>query len=98
MSGSGSKDTSQVSDRKVSDRKAYNTVDSDYFALHRIPAIVQGREIGKIFAEAKGNLVVIAGENKKEHEYLIPKSKVSHYDDKKVYLNILDSSLKEFEV
>jgi hypothetical protein len=74
------------------------TVDSDYFALHRIPAIVQGREIGKIFAEAKDNLVVIAGKNKKEHEYLIPKSKVSHYDDKKVYLNILDSSLKEFEV
>jgi len=60
--------------------------------------IVQGREIGKIFAEAKDNLAVIAGENKKEHEYLIPKSKVSHYDDKKVYLNILDSSLKEFEV
>jgi hypothetical protein len=82
MSGSSSKDTSQVSDKKVSDRKAYNTVDSDYFALHRIPAIVQGREIGKIFAEAKDNLVVIAGKNKKEHEYLIPKSKVSHYDDK----------------
>jgi hypothetical protein len=88
-----------VSSSKANDdRKAYNNVDSDYFALHLIPVIVQGREIGKIFAEAKDNLVVIAGENKKEHEYLIPKSKVSHYDDKKVYLNILDSSLKEFEV
>ena len=86
------------STRANDDRKAYNNVDSDYFALHRTPVIVQGREIGKIFAEAKDNLVVIAGENKKEHEYLIPKSKVSHYDDKKVYLNILDSSLKEFEV
>lgn len=86
------------STRANDDRKAYNNVDSDYFAPHRIPVIVQGREIGKIFAEAKDNLVVIAGENKKEHEYLIPKSKVSHYDDKKVYLNILDSSLKEFEV
>ena len=46
----------------------------------------------------KDNLVVIAGENKKEHEYFIPKSKVSRYDDKQVYLNILNNSLKEFEV
>jgi hypothetical protein len=83
---------------QASERKAHNNLDSDYFALHRIPVIVQGREIGKIFAEAKDNLVVIAGENKKEHEYLIPKSKVSHYDNKRVYLNILDNSLEEFEV
>jgi hypothetical protein len=90
---SSRKDTSQVSNKET-----YNTLDSDYFALHRIPVIVQGREIGKIFAEAKDNLVVIAGENIKEHEYLIPKSKISNHDDKKVYLNILESSLKEFEV
>jgi hypothetical protein len=88
-----SKNTSQVSNKEE-----YNTIDLDYFALHRIPVIVQGREIGKIFAEAKDNLVVIAGENVKEHEYLIPKSKISNHDDKKVYLNLLDSSLKEFEV
>jgi hypothetical protein len=87
------KDTSQVSNKE-----AYNIHDSDYFALHRIPVIVQGREIGKIFAETKDNLVIIAGENIKEHEYLIPKSKISNHDDKKVYLNILDSSLKEFEI
>ena len=88
MSGS-SREVSQTSDRT-----AHNNLDSDYFALHRIPVVVQGREIGKIFAEAKDNLVVIAGENKKEHEYLIPKSKVSHYDNKRVYLNILDNSLE----
>jgi hypothetical protein len=82
-----SKNTSQVSNKE-----AYNTRDSNYFALHRIPVIVQGREIGKIFAETKDNLVIIAGENIKEHEYLIPKSKVSNHDGQKVYLNLLDNS------
>lgn len=90
---SGSEDTAQVSDGEV-----HNTPDSNYYAIHRVPVIVHGREIGKVFAEVKDNLVVIAGENKKKHEYLIPKSKVSRYDDKGVYINMSDDSLKEFEV
>lgn len=91
-----SKDNTHISNKKA--HPVHNTLDSDYYACHRIPVIVQGREIGKVFAEVKDNLVVIAGENKKEHEYLIPKSKVSHYSDNKIYLNILNNSLKEFEV
>jgi hypothetical protein len=88
------KDTTHVRNRE----RFQNTVDLDYYALHRIPVIVQEREIGKVFAEVNDNLVIIAGENKKEHEYLIPKSQVSHFDEKQLYVNILDNSLKEFEV
>ena len=50
-----------------------NSFDSIYYASRRIPVIVQRREIGRVFAEVKDNLVVIAGEDRKEHEYLIPK-------------------------
>ncbi|MGB8641343.1 MAG: hypothetical protein WCD28_03570 [Nitrososphaeraceae archaeon] len=53
-----------------------NSFDPDYYASHRIPLIIRSKEIGKVFADVKGNIVVIAGENRKEHEYLIPKSKV----------------------
>ena len=37
-------------------------------------------------------------ENKKEHEYLIPKTKVHHYGDNQVYFNISQNTLKEFEI
>ena len=63
--------------------------------MGRVP--IQGREIGKVFAEYKDNLVVIDGENKKEREYLIPKRKIDRYDEKQIYLNISDDSLNEFE-
>ena len=43
-------------------------------------------------------VVIIDGENKKEHEYLIPKTKVDHYDEDEVYFNISKTSLKEFEI
>lgn len=81
----------------------------NYYAYYRIPVIIinkmsndgkstiQGREIGKVFAEYKDNLVVIDGENKKEREYLIPKRKIDRYDEKQIYLNISDDSLNEFE-
>jgi hypothetical protein len=72
----------------------------NYYASHRAPAILsqnKDREIGRVFAEYKDNLVIIAGETKQEHNYLIPKNKVDHYGDKRVYLNISENSLKEFE-
>ncbi|MPZ05340.1 MAG: hypothetical protein GEU26_02805 [Nitrososphaeraceae archaeon] len=75
-----------------------NSFDSDYYTSHRIPVILQSREIGKVFAEIKGNLVVIAGENKKEHEYIIPRSVVSHCDEKQAFIDITANSLKEFEI
>ena len=87
-----------------------NIFEWNYYAYYRIPVIInnkiisndgkstiQGREIGKVFAEYKDNLVVIDGENKKEREYLIPKRKIDRYDEKHIYLNISDDSLNEFE-
>jgi hypothetical protein len=74
------------------------TFDSTYYSSRRIPVVLNRREIGRVFAEVKDNLVVIAGENKKEHEYLIPKSKVTHFDEKHLCVSITDNSLKEFEI
>jgi hypothetical protein len=75
------------------------------YAFHRASAIINHnennlhvREIGRIFAEYKDKLVVIDGENKKEHEYLIPKTNVHRYGDNQVYFNISENSLKEFEI
>ena len=82
-------------------QKSEATIDSldNYYASHRAPAIINNKlKIGRVFTEYKDNLVIIDGENKKEREYLIPKSRVDRYGDKEVYLNILESSLKEFEI
>jgi hypothetical protein len=70
------------------------------YVFNRASAILNHneQEIGRVFAEYKDNLVIIDGENKKEREYLIPKSRVDRYGDKEVYLNISESSLKEFEI
>ena len=71
----------------------------DYYASIRAPAIINHKlRIGRVFAEYKDKLVIIDGEDKKEHEYLIPKSKVDRYGDSEVYFNISESSLKEFEI
>jgi hypothetical protein len=90
--------------------KSKNIHDSvgNYYASNRASAfmkynndnksIIQDREIGKVFAEYKDNLVVIDGENKKEHEYLIPKTKVHHYGDNQVYFNISQNTLRDFEI
>ena len=72
-----------------------------YYAHHRAPAILsqnKDREIGRVFAEYKDKLVIIDGEDKKEYEYLIPKSKVDRYGDKEIYFNISENTLKEFEI
>ena len=70
-----------------------------YYASNRATAILSNnREIGRVFAEYKDKLVIIDGENKKEHEYLIPKTKVDHYDGKHVYFKMSENSLKEFEI
>jgi len=101
-----------MSDDSTESNEVHNTNDPfkwNYYTFYRIPVIInniirndgksniQGREIGKVFAEYKDNLVVIDGENKKEHEYLIPKRKIDRYDEKQIFLNISDDSLKEFE-
>ncbi len=75
-----------------------NSLDG-YYASHRALAIINNKlKIGRVFAEYIDNLVIMEGENKKEREYLILESRVDCYGDKEVYLNILESSLKEFEI
>ena len=52
--------------------------------MHRntAPAIINHKlKIGRVFLVYRDNLVIIDGELKKEHEYLIPKSKVDRYGD-----------------
>jgi hypothetical protein len=81
------------------DSDIVNDLLEDYYASHRASAIVNHKLIiGSMFAAYKDKLVVIDGEYKKEHEYLIPKSKVDRYGEKEVYLNNSVSSLKEFEI
>jgi hypothetical protein len=80
----------------------------EYYASHRAFAIIsyneinnniiQNKEIGTVFEEYKDKLVIIDGENKKEHVYLIPKAKVGRYGDNRVYFNISENTLKEFEI
>jgi hypothetical protein len=56
------------------------------------------KEIGRVFAEYKDRLLVIDGENKKEHEYLIPKSRIDRFGDNHVYFKMTERTLKDFEI
>jgi hypothetical protein len=71
-----------------------------YYADHRAPAILsqnKERRIGRVFAEYKDKLIIVGGEVKKEHVYLIPETKVDRYGDNQVFLNMSENSIKEFE-
>lgn len=72
-----------------------------YYASHRALAILSSdkdREIGKVIAEYKDKLIILDGEFKRDHVYFIPKIRIDHYGDKRVYINISEESLKEFEI
>jgi hypothetical protein len=67
----------------------------NHYAFHRASAILsqnRDKEIRRVFAEYKDKLVIIAGDIKKEHTYLIPNSKIDHYGDKRIYLNLTEDS------
>jgi hypothetical protein len=51
-----------------------------------------------VIVEYKDKLIILAGEFKKEHLYFIPKIRIDHYGDKRVYFNLSEESLKEFEI
>ena len=53
---------------------------------------------GKVIAEYKDKLIILDGEFKRDHVYFIPKIRIDHYGDKRVYVNISEESLKEFEI
>ncbi|MGH9977352.1 MAG: hypothetical protein ACRD8Z_16200 [Nitrososphaeraceae archaeon] len=89
-------------------RDGEDTLLVKYYASHRASAlikcnednknIVNGKEVGRVFAEYRDKLVIIDGENKKEHVYLIPKTKVHRYGDSQIYFSISENSVKEFEI
>lgn len=83
-------------DKAISNNKTL--FDSSYYSSRRIPLVLHRREIGKVFAGVKDNLAIIAGENKKEHEYLIPKSKITHFDEEHLCVSFAGNSLEEFEI
>ena len=63
-----------------SDADNVNNSLDDYYASHRAPAIINGKlKIGRVFAEYKDKLFIIDGEDKKEHEYLIPAMGIKKY-------------------
>ena len=72
----------------------------NYYVLHRAAAsLIHSRQrvFGTVMAEYKDRLFIVDGEDKKEHVYLIPKIRIDHYGDKRVYFNISENLLKEFE-
>ena len=67
-------------------------------AFYRASAVLRDREIGSVIAESKNKLIIVDDEVKKEHVYLIPRTKVDHYGDSHVYFNITEESMKRFEM
>ena len=43
---------------------------------------------GNVIAQYDDNIIIIEGAIIKSHEYIVPKSKVDHYDENNLYLNI----------
>jgi hypothetical protein len=56
------------------------------------------REIDRVLAEFKDKEVIIDGENKKEHEYSVPNTKMNLYNDKNTFFNISNYTLNEFKI
>jgi len=51
---------------------------------------------GNIVAEYRENIIIIEFEGTKLNEYMIPKSRVDHYDGRNVHLSISGSLLSSF--
>ena len=43
---------------------------------------------GNVIAQYHDDIIIIEGATIKSHEYIVPKSKVDHYDENTLYLNI----------
>jgi hypothetical protein len=43
---------------------------------------------GNVIAQYHDDIIIIEGATIKSHEYIVPKSKVDHYDGNDLYLNI----------
>jgi hypothetical protein len=56
------------------------------------------KEFGTVIAESKNKIIIVDDEFKRGHVYLIPKTKVDHFRGNRIYINIPEISLKEFEM
>ena len=74
----------------------------NYYMFYSAEAMLldhnRNREFGTVIAEAKNKIIIVDDEILREHVYLIPKTKVDHYSEKRVYFKIPKNSLKEFEI
>jgi hypothetical protein len=72
----------------------------DWKEISKLKKIVRAsdqRLCGNIIAEYNDKIVVIQGNNINFGEYLIPKSKVDHYDGNEIYLNIPYDKISDFD-
>jgi hypothetical protein len=54
---------------------------------------------GNVMAEYDDNIIIIEGTTIKSHEFIVPKSKVDHYDGNDLYLNITrDDMILNFDL
>ncbi len=58
----------------------------------------KNRKIGTVIAESKAKLIIVDNMIKREHVYLIPKTKVDHYNDKRMYFDLSENSLRDYEM
>ncbi len=72
-----------------------------YYMFYSVPALFSHNRdhgFGTVIAESKNKLIIVDNESNREHVYSIPKSRVDHYGDQRMYFNVPESSLKEFEI
>jgi hypothetical protein len=52
---------------------------------------------GNVMAQYHDNIIIIEGDTIKSHEFILPKSKVDHYDGNDLYLNITHDEVVNFD-
>jgi hypothetical protein len=73
----------------------------NYYTFYSSPALLnhsKDKQFGTVIAESKNKLIIVDDEIKREHVYLVPKTKVDHYGDQQMYFDITENSLKDFEI
>jgi hypothetical protein len=73
----------------------------NYYTFYSSLALLnhhKDKQFGTVIAESKNKLIIVDDEIKREHVYLIPKTKVDHYGDQQMYFDIPENSLKDFEI
>ena len=72
----------------------------NYYKFYSVLALLnhnKNRKIGTVIAESKDKLIIVDNMIKREHVYLIPKTKVDHYNDKRMYFDLSENSLRDYE-